>query len=114
MFGYRKRIKNVLVGVVVLMCAQASHAYETYAIGHINNVTFAGDEILVRLDSPNPDNCASSRIGWMKIPAQQKAMQSFVIGLWLRGDISQTTVVVYTNPPDTSGYCSINQIDPDE
>jgi hypothetical protein len=114
MSGYRNHMKKILVGFVVLMCAQASHAYDTYAIGHINNVTFAGDEIFLRLDSANPGNCASSSIGWMKIPAQQKAMQSFVIGLWLRGDISQTTVVVYTNPPDTSGYCSINQIDPEE
>lgn len=97
-----------------LWMASVAGAYETYAIGHINNVTFAGEEVFIRLDAAQPGNCGGSSINWMRIPAQQKAMQSFVIGLWLRGDIAQTTVVVYTNPTDASGYCSVNQIDPAE
>lgn len=60
------------IGAGIFLIVNGAHAYDTYAIGHINNVTFAGDDVLVRIDAPVPTNCSSSLYGWMKIPAQQK------------------------------------------
>jgi hypothetical protein len=79
--------------------------------GHINNVTFAGDYVMIMVDAGLPGNCSGTSWGWMKIPAENKAMAAFVIGLWMRGDASQILVSVYTDGL-ADAYCRITQIDP--
>jgi hypothetical protein len=77
--------KSFLIAVVLTLALlgveQRSYAYENYAMGHISDVTFAGDMLLVRMDVAAPSNCASTSFGWMKIPATERAMQSFVTAL---------------------------------
>lgn len=105
------RATVVVLGFAVTpMTANAS---TTYQVGRINNVTFSGDSVLIRLDSGLPDNCTGTASGWMLVPASAKPIQTFVIGLWLRGDAAQVTVTVYTNAGVVSGYCQIDQIDPE-
>lgn len=48
------------------------------------------------------------------IPTEEKAMQSSVIGLSLRSNMTQVGVTVYTYAGDESAYCTVNQIDPVE
>jgi len=88
-----------------------AYAQPTYLSGHISNVTFAGDEVLIMLDAGLPDNCVGTSYGWMRIPAENKSMNAFVIGLWMRGDAQQIVVTVYTDGI-VGSYCRISQIDP--
>ena len=96
------------------LCSTTANSGPTYNSGRITNVTFAGDTILVMLDVGVPDNCAGTPYGWMMIPASSKSMSAFILGLWLRGDLAQTSMSVYTSGRDGSGYCQIAQIDPVE
>jgi hypothetical protein len=47
----------------------------------------------------------------MKIPVENKSMNAFVLGLWMRGDAQQVVVTVCTDGL-VGGYCRITQIDP--
>jgi hypothetical protein len=91
-----------------------SHAYPTYATGHINNITIAGDLLLIRLDTSMPDNCAGTAYNWIAIPAERKTMQAFVLTLQARGALLTQTVTIYTDAPGANGFCTVNQIDPAE
>jgi len=82
-----------------------------YTSGHISNVTFVEDYVMVMVDAGLPGNCAGTSWGWMKIPVANKSMAAFVIGLWMRGDAANTVVTVYTDGL-VDGYCRITQIDP--
>jgi hypothetical protein len=105
---------SAMIGVLGFAATpMAANASPTYQVGRINNVTFAGDGVLIRLDTGLPDNCAGTGSGWMLIPISAKPIQAFVLGLWLRGDAAQVTVVVYTTAGVVSGYCQIDQIDPE-
>jgi hypothetical protein len=86
-------------------------AQPTYITGHINDVTFVWDAVLIRIDAGLPDNCAGTSYGWMKIPVENKSMNAFVVGLWMRGDAQQVPMTVYTDGL-VGGYCRITQIDP--
>ncbi|HEU5134647.1 MAG TPA: hypothetical protein VFU13_05845 [Steroidobacteraceae bacterium] len=106
------RTFRFVAAVAVLGAVSATASAATnYVQGHINNVTFAGDEVLIQVDVGLPDNCIGTHYGWMRIPPEYKSMNAFVIGLWMRGDASQTLVVVYTEGLAGS-YCRIGQIDP--
>ena len=83
----------------------------TYASGHITNVTFTSGSVMIMLDVGLPSNCVGSAYGWMTIPGDYKLMAAFVMGLWLRGDASQTVVTVYADGL-VNGYCRLSQIDP--
>lgn len=96
------------------LAAAAAYADQTHLAGRISNMTLAGDSVLIMLDTGVPGNCAGTPYGWMRIPAVNKPMTAFVLGLWLRGDASAVPVTVYTSPPDSSGYCTVNQLDPAE
>ena len=101
-------------GAAILCLAAVSSvalAQPTYVTGHINDVTFAWDAVLIRVDAGLPDNCAGTSYGWMKIPVENKSMNAFVIGLWMRGDSAQVNLTVYTDGL-LSGYCRVTQIDP--
>src|SRR5437899_3233211 len=58
-----------------------------YQVGKIQNVTFLYDTVLIRLDTGIPDNCNGTSSGWLAIPAAHRPMQSWVIALWVRGDL---------------------------
>lgn len=99
--------------VAFLAVGERAHAGPDYLSGHISNVTFGANSVLVMLDTGLPDNCAGSPYGWMLIPGGAKVAQAFVLGLWLRGDAAQTSVYIYTTSPPSSGaYCEVTQIDP--
>lgn len=108
--------RTVLISAAALwactMFAPAAFAYDTYNSGTISNVTFAGEDVLIMLSSGVPTNCTGTPYGWMRVPHDYKPMTAFVIGLWMRGDMSANTVTVYTSGLDSSGYCAITQIDP--
>ncbi len=100
-------------GLVLLLCLHAgeSRAAPGYTHGHISNVTFVADYVMIMVDAGLPDNCVGTSWGWMKIPEENKSMAAFVIGLWMRGDAASTLVTVYTEGL-VDGYCRISQIDP--
>jgi hypothetical protein len=103
------------VAALLLCCAvSTANAGPYYQVGRITNVTFTGDNMLIILDSGLPDNCAGTPYGWMWLPASAKPMMAFVMGLWLRGDLSKITVTVYTSGRDATSFCQVNQIDPAE
>lgn len=109
-----KRFALALVGVAIAsMMSSTANAQTapTYTSGHISNVTFAGNDVLIMVDVGLPGNCTGTSWGWMRIPPENHAMNAFVIGLWMRGDASQVTVTVYTDGL-VGGYCRITQIDP--
>ena len=81
-----------------------------YISGHIYEVTFNGDEVLIRIDAGMPTNCAGGPT-WMLVPPEYKTMRAFVLGLWMRGDAAQVNVMVYTSGV-VGSYCQIVQIDP--
>jgi hypothetical protein len=113
MSGSKRALLSVAILAVlgaVWPSAQAQTS-TTYTSGHISNVTFADDYVMIMVDAGLPGNCAGTGWGWMKIPSTSKAMAAFVIGLWMRGDTAQTTVSVYTDGL-VDGYCRIVQIDP--
>ena len=96
----------------LLLSVRPAMAEATWTVGHINNVTFVGDVILIKTDSQLPDNCAGTGNGWIGIPAAYKQMHAFVLALWTRGDETSVQVVVYTTTV-SGGYCWVTQIDPE-
>ena len=79
--------------------------------GYITRVSYAQDVILIMLSSGVPSNCTGVSYNWLTIPAQNKAMQAFVTGLWMRGDAASKPLAVYTSGLDSAGSCLVNQID---
>lgn len=111
-----RRIRPRLLARLGLMVAAVSGALPvtagpTFITGHISNVTYVSDYVMIRVDAGLPDNCVGTSWGWMKIPPENKAMAAFVTGLWMRGDADQVVVDVYTDGL-VGGYCRITQIDP--
>jgi hypothetical protein len=106
-----KRVARRAMAIAVAVASGAANAQPTYVSGHINDVTFVWDAVLIRVDSGLPDNCAGTSYGWMKIPVENKSMNAFVVGLWMRGDAQQVAVTVYTDGL-VNGYCRVTQIDP--
>jgi hypothetical protein len=109
-------LKRALMGSAALLLGaisgSASGQVGPYATtGHINDVTFAGEYVMIRIDAGVSGNCEGTPWGWMRIPVQSKSMSAFVIGLWMRGDAATTVVSVYTDGL-MDGYCRITQIDP--
>lgn len=113
-----KRVKPLLIRTAMaaaLLSMSGNSPAQTstgYSSGHISNVTFVDDYVMIMMDSGLPGNCAGTSWGWMKVPSNSKAMAAFVIGLWMRGDAASTTVTVYTDGVAGDGYCRISQIDP--
>lgn len=111
-----KRAIGAIAAAIAATFAMSPHAVRaqtspTYTSGHISNVTFAGNDVMIMVDAGLPGNCTGTSWGWMRIPAENQAMNAFVIGLWMRGDASQVIVTVYTDGL-VGGYCRISQIDP--
>jgi hypothetical protein len=109
-------IRKTLLGITIVMASffngnASAQIAATYVSGHISNVTFASDVVMIMVDAGLPDNCVGSGWGWMKISSEKKAMMAFVLGLWMRGDAAQTVVTVYTGGL-VDGLCRVDQIDP--
>ena len=105
-----------IVPIVLFLLAWNGHAqtYPNYAVGHINNITFASDLVLIRLDVALPGNCAGTAANWAAIPAANKPIQAFVLALQARSALPSVTVTVYTDPTGTNAFCTVTQIDPYE
>jgi hypothetical protein len=110
-----RRALAMLVAVITtaaFTCGRVSaQTAPAYVSGHISNVTFAGDGIMIMVDAGIPDNCVGTGWGWLRISSDKKTMMAFVLGLWMRGDAAQTSVTVYTGGL-VDGYCRVDQIDP--
>lgn len=110
MMRRKNRLLSALVAVAVLI-SNSAYAFPNYSVGHIANVTFVNNDVLITLDVAKPDNCAGGN-GWLRISGDNKPMVAFVLGLWMRGDLSGPEVTIYTGGLDSSGYCLIGQLDP--
>jgi hypothetical protein len=109
----QRRCKGIALFTCLVGFSFNAWSAENYLYGHISNVTFSNDEIWIMLDTGVPTNCVGTPYNWMSIVAQDKAMQGFVLGLWMRGDESQVAMTVYTTGKSASGMCLIASIDPD-
>lgn len=102
----------MLPAAAIIICSSVQ-AGPNWQHGFISGITFVDDYILVALSSGPPDNCAGTPSGFMRINSTNKAMQSYVTGLWLRGDASQVPIYIYTDPPPSAGaYCVVRQVNP--
>jgi hypothetical protein len=101
-------IATAMTGLLQTAVAQTAPSHVS---GHISNVTFVDDYVMIMVDAGLPGNCVGTSWGWMKIPLASKAMAAFAVGLWMRGDAASTAVTVYTDGL-VDGYCRITQIDP--
>jgi hypothetical protein len=95
----------------MLLIGAPALAFPNYTTGHISDVTFAGNSVLIRTDAALPDNCLGTPYGWMQISGTYASMNAFVLALWARGDANSVVVNVYTTGV-ANGYCQIDQIDP--
>jgi hypothetical protein len=98
-----------LLAISLLLLTWASEAQTSYTNGYITNITYVGDQILIRLNVPLPTNCPA--YNWASIPASNKPMQAWVLALEARGALSQVMITIYTGSPN-SPYCTVTQIDP--
>jgi hypothetical protein len=106
-------IRKLSALILAAMAASPCIAGSNWQYGHINNITVAGDDVLVKLDSGLPDNCTGTAYGWMIVPSASKAMKAFVLALWARGDMSSVLVTIYTDGL-VGSYCQASQVDPQE
>jgi hypothetical protein len=105
-----KILRVVAVFAALATLSATASAGPNYVSGHISNVVFNGDDVLIMVNAGLPDECAGAS-AWMRVPPEYKAMNAFVLGLWMRGDAAQVSVMVYTAGV-VGGYCRITQIDP--
>src|SRR5678816_2052929 len=75
--GFLPKLRSSLI-LSLAFASSSAIAQPTYISGHINNVTFAGDQVLIMVDAGLPDNCVGTSYGWMKIPPEYKSMSAFV------------------------------------
>jgi len=110
------RRASVAIASLVFAAANAQPTMASTSVTtHIADVTFYRDYVLIRMESNSiPTVCTGTSLGWMRIAPENKAMTAFVLGLLMRGDLASTTVTVYGDGVDTTGYCAISQIDPQE
>lgn len=100
------------MAALMILASTTATAYENYQEGRITNVSVVGTSVLVMLDTGMPTNCTGSPNGWMEVTEDKKAMQSLVLGIWMRGTAAAVNVTVYTDARTGGGWCKITQIDP--
>lgn len=90
--------------------ANASAVYQNYIHGEIRDITSVRGALMVRIDDDKvPTVCSPSGSSWMRIEQTETAMTSVVLSYWLQGKRRFT----FYSDGLSSGYCSINQADPD-
>jgi hypothetical protein len=104
----KARIWKLILALCSLTFACPAFAPASWLGGNIINVTSWPGGLMIALDTGLPDNCLGSPYGWMKIAETSKTM----IAVTLLARIQNVPVVVYTDGKDSSGYCVINQVDP--
>jgi hypothetical protein len=112
--GFLRKTSALLALATAVISAEPTIA-STYVTAHIADVTFYRDSVLIRMENNGlPTVCTGTAQGWMRIAPENKSMAALVLGLLMRGDLASTVVTVYGDGVDSSGYCGISQIDPQE
>ena len=111
-----RKVASALVALLSMSISLASlpahaQAQPNYESGHITRVSYVQTGVLIMMDGTLATNCAGTPDGWLMIGSSNTGMIAFVTGLWMRGDASQVSVVVYTAGVDSTAYCQVNQID---
>lgn len=88
--------------------ANTAIAAPSWTSGNLIDITSYAGGLLIRTDSPLPDNCVGVPFGWMLIPETNRTMVATTLAMWMGGNKS---VTIYTNAT-TGTYCIINQVDP--
>ena len=78
---------------------------------HIARVACVSTGVLIMIEGALPTNCAGTPCGWLMVGSSSTGMIAFITGLWMRGDASQMSVVVYAAGVDSMTYCQVNQVD---
>jgi hypothetical protein len=89
---------------------KASVVTSSYITGDIKDITSVRGALMVRIDDDRvPTICAPSGTPWMRIDQADAAMVSVVLSYWMQG---KRRFTLYTDGW-TSGYCPIQQADPE-
>lgn len=104
-------MKRILFILVMLVSVQSTTAAEYYQSGEIINITATTNGLMVMMDTGLPSNCEGTPYGWMLIEQKNTTMISVVLAAWASQAKSGTIYTV--GRPDGSGYCLVNQFDPD-
>jgi hypothetical protein len=90
--------------------ANSSTAYQNYIYGDVKDITSVRGALMVRIDDDKvPTVCSSAGSSWMRIEQTETAMTSVILSYWLQGKKRFT----FYSDGLSSGYCSINQADPE-
>jgi len=104
-----KRLNSVFLTLALLLSLNVSGA-EHYLRGDLKNITSNKNGLLIQLDTGVPDNCEGTPYNWMVIKKDYTTMISVVLMAW---STDRKNMTVYTDGKDATGYCIINQVDPD-
>src|SRR4051812_21920572 len=69
----------ITAGLLNFGVTSTAWAAATYQSGYISNVTLAGEDAFIMLNSGLPDNCAGTGSGWMRVSGLNKPMVAFVL-----------------------------------
>ena len=104
-------MKNVILGIFLLLLSLNAQSASYYQVGKIKNITAVTGGIMIMMDTGLPDNCAGTPFGWLLIKQEYAAITSVVLAAWASGNKSG---VVYTSGRENgTGYCLVNQFDPE-
>jgi len=103
-------MKKILISLVLAFSSQLANSAEHYQSGAIKNITSTPAGLMIMMDSGLPSNCEGTPFGWMLIEQKNTTMISVVLAAWASNNKSGT---VYTSGrPNGTGYCIVNQFDP--
>ena len=101
-------MKKFMITCFCFCVSITAHANTNYKSGTISNLTSTTAGIMIMLDTGIPTFCEGTPYGWMLVKNVNSAMVSTVLAAWVSG---KKTGTVYVSQR-TSGYCIINQFDP--
>lgn len=80
-----------------------------YVSGEITNITSVRAGLLVKIENGEVARTCQGGKSWMQVKQEDTAIISMLITSWTL----KRKITVYTDPTNT-GYCQVNQIDPNE
>ncbi|WP_054114255.1 hypothetical protein [Marinagarivorans algicola] len=102
---------RIILGTFLSILINNCWSAEGHQTGKITNLTATTHGILIKLNKGLPSNCEGTPFGWMLIRQENTALISVVLATWISG---QSTGTVYTSgTANSTGYCIVNQFDPD-
>jgi len=104
-----KKMKKLIISVLFLVLSSTASANTNYKRGTISNLTSTTSGIMIMLDTGLPTFCEGTPYGWMFIKKEHTALISTVLAAWVSG---KKTGTVYVFDRNGTGYCEINQFDP--